>query len=354
MGNVSDYISRRMRWTLTLGETEMRYSGTLVRNQPVGASVHCTNLVGSYFSSRRLGSLGVFQDGGLTLNNPTSVAVQEVASLFPGARKPGVVGSFGTGFAPHSAEENTAKRSWWAATFASRICKAFWRQGKSDVAWKQLMGVLREKNEKPTAYFRFDMQFDGKGPELDDVDKMDLFGQAAYKATANSSETDRLVSLLRAQLFIFEVDTRRTLRYSHGFYTCSGSITCRLQGGSPQLEAFTKQLRDVRALFRVPHQSVECDLREEDGMYSQRVEFQVRSLQEEFEITFAENDSEASICGSPFTLSWLNERQKLNEGFGNEFHRKRKHSILCDDEFKQSKRQKMTSQGHFRSSRRRS
>ena len=115
-----------------------------------------------------------------------------------------------------------------------------------------------------------------------------------------------------------------------------------------------QQLRDVRALFRIQHHSVRCDLREEEGMYSQRVEFQVRSLQEEFEITFAENDSEASICGSPFTISWLNERQKLNERFGNELHRKRKRANLCDDDLRQSKRQKMASHGDFRSSRRRS
>lgn len=265
-----------------------------------------------------------------------------------------MVASFGTGLAPHSTKEETAKRSWWAATFVSRICEALWRQRNSDVAWKQLMGVLGGRNEKPTAYFRFDMQFDGKGPELDDVGKMDSFGQAAYKATADSPETDRLVSLLRAQLFIFELDACRALDYSHGSFTCSGKITCRLAGGSPQLEAFMQQLRDVRALFRIQHHSVRCDLREEEGMYSQRVEFQVRSLQEEFEITFAENDSEASICGSPFTISWLNERQKLNERFGNELHRKRKRANLCDDDLRQSKRQKMASHGDFRSSRRRS
>lgn len=278
----------------------------------------------SYFTAHHLRGGGTFQDGGLTFNNPASIAIKEAAALFPTAPEPSVVVSLGTGSAsPAGPDSRTA--ALWEGTFPARLYRAFWKQGDSSAAWGHV--VSRQDAQAKGEYFRFDVQFDGEPPALDDARAMGRVAHLARDTALGSPEVERLARCLRAELFVFELDGSWQPRLRNGAYRCEGHIYCRLRAGTEEFEALMRQLAQRSASFQcqgkrlqwcIPPTHQLCDL----SNFRLPVVFHVANRQAPCRITLQEGpaDDTCNISGSPFTLERLMAQQQFGASFGREDH----------------------------------
>ncbi|KPA36561.1 patatin phospholipase [Fusarium langsethiae] len=108
-----------------------------------------------------------FQDGGLTFNNPASIAIKEVAALFPDAPEPSIVVSLGTGSSQELQHDKHCSQPRWVATFPARLVRAFFKQADCNRAWKQVVSQRREGQRGK--FVRLDVKFNDRQPSLDDT-----------------------------------------------------------------------------------------------------------------------------------------------------------------------------------------
>jgi len=78
--------------------------------------------------------------------------------------------------------------------FIPRLIRAFTASLKSDAG----------RHKEP--YFRFNVEFDGREPSLDDTTKMQQLRDYARWAISESLEEDRLVRCVFAECFMFELE----------------------------------------------------------------------------------------------------------------------------------------------------
>ncbi|PTB40407.1 hypothetical protein M441DRAFT_70208 [Trichoderma asperellum CBS 433.97] len=279
---------------------------------------------GYYFTPHHLDGIGTFQDGGLTFNNPVSIALKEAAALFPATPEPSIVASFGTG------SNRTSYRgplTWCKGLYLARLARAVRKHLDSDNAWAQLMS-----NRKPGdrgEFFRFDVEFQSQLPALDDVNSMVKAARIARKVARSSAAMKQLGKCHRAELFFFELDSSRPPHFVSGVYECVGYILCRLRAGTAEFETFMRQLHDHSASFRFRFQEGMLPraiqgLSETDptGNFRQEIVFSLPTKQHHFEISLEEG-SPASIChisGSPFSLDSLIKQQNMDAKFGTKDH----------------------------------
>ena len=65
-------------------------------------------------------------------------------------------------------------------------------------------------------FFRFDLEFEGNGPGLDDVSEMEEVGRLARESIQTSPTLPKLVQHIRAQLFVFELSSSTPITYCDG------------------------------------------------------------------------------------------------------------------------------------------
>ncbi|KAI5465163.1 hypothetical protein BGZ63DRAFT_350184 [Mariannaea sp. PMI_226] len=261
---------------------------------------------GYFYQSYRIDGVGTFQDGGLTFNNPTPIAIKEASALFPTAGKPSIVVSLGTGFGRPRYNPN----AWYPARLIQAVCKQ-----------PEQPQALDEGGE----VFRFDLEFHGQQPSLDDVSHISETAALARKATMGSALIQRLARRIRAELFLFELDPAQPPRYANGSYDCVGHISCRLRAGTPEFLLFMEQLHQSGAFFRCDGQDVlssfrQCDMVQWEGNFRQEITFHLANREDRFEVLLCEesgiSDSACNIGGSPFTVDRLTEQQGLEPWFG--------------------------------------
>lgn len=260
-------------------------------------------------------------------NNPASIALQEVAALFPATPEPSLVVSLGTGSARARRPDTSKSRPFWKDSFLLRVFRAFWQYGNSKRAWQQLLS--HQKVGKTGEFFRFDVEFEGPEPSLDDVNVMKEIGDIARETILDSSALDRLVFRIRAELFIFELDPRRPFQLINGVYECTGRIHCRLRAKTPEFHALMEQLDQTSATFLVGDSVVQGSFQDrsaklQDGNFFKEVRLRTPSRVEPFTISLRESDNTCPISGAPFTLQSLIDAQNLESRFGTADHRKRK------------------------------
>jgi hypothetical protein len=291
---------------------------------------------GSYFTPYFLPGAGTFQDGGLTYNNPASIAIRETAALFPAAPEPSLVLSLGTGSTqpetdagsePTTTSEpapvwSTMWATAWGKSFPSRLFRAFWKQGDADAAWKHLL--RQPPTRERGGYFRFDLRFGSASPALDDVRSMAEVAERARETAIQSPDLPRLAGQLRAELFVFELDSLPH-RLRNGAYQCSGHLVCRLPPGTAAYETFMNQLAQCSASFQcqeriLPGRFPAPGAMIGEGRFHQPITIQVPTRQDEFHITLHEGPSACGISGSPFTLARLVRQQNLDAAFGRADH----------------------------------
>ncbi len=276
----------------------------------------------SYFTAHHIPGVGTFQDGGLAFNNPASIAINEVATLFPTTPRPSIVLSLGTGSSESNSSTSPEDVSRLKQSFPARLFRAFWRTGDSNAAWNGLLHCREVQSWEQ--YYRLDLSFGDGQPALDDVDSMRRLAEMAREVACRSTEIEHLAKCIRAELFIFELDPARQPRLRNGVYHCFGFIRCRLGADTDEYREFMQQLTKRSASFRCEDQTLNCNFLAQS---TNRLEFR-------YPITFllpsrdttchiALQEGSSSICkisGSPFTIDWLIEQQQLANRFGREDH----------------------------------
>ncbi|OHE90234.1 hypothetical protein CORC01_14468 [Colletotrichum orchidophilum] len=287
-----------------------------------------------YFTPWSIDGLGTFQDGGLVANNPSSIALQEVASLFPEAPYPSLLASMGTG-----SSSSSSGGGWWDC-FLLRLARAFRNRNKND--WQRV--VAQKKVGRSGEFFRFDVEFDGSEPPLDSLSSFD--DEKDDGCTFEGLPALRRLRLCaRAELFIFELRASKPYLFSDGGYECCGQIRCRLSARSESLTELMRQLARSKAYFRVGGRKVACDFASypaafPDGHFRLDVKFRVASLQESLAVCLWETADEGrDISGSPFTVQQLVRSQKLEQCFGTSDHRQKRRRDDDDDDEDTSRKQ---------------
>jgi hypothetical protein len=286
-----------------------------------------------------------YQDGGVgPYNNPAGLAFAETAALFPDTPQPSLVASFGTGSSGGKQMEKTkppatisrrfnpskvtkprkkSRRRSWSDLFAFRIFQAFLSHGDSTRAWKQLLS--QRADQSGGEFFRFDVQYDGSAPSLDNITDLDEMEELAEECVMASPSLDRLALCIRAQNFYFELDGEP--QYTNGLHECAGHIFCRLEPGSEEHYAFLESLDNSSSHFQVGSKLLsgtflQESTRGQNNAFSKQVKFCVPGRQVPFEIVLREGFEEASnISGSPFTIDQLVKAQKIDAWFGTADHR---------------------------------
>ncbi|KAJ4077373.1 hypothetical protein NW760_015325 [Fusarium oxysporum] len=277
-----------------------------------------------YFKPARIGDLEVFQDGGLAVNNPVCIAIREATLLSPDMAEPSVVVSLGTGSA---SEDDNGSSGILSEMFLPRLSRALWKQTGSKVTWSHLLSHQRADSD--TKLFRFDVDFMGEEPLLDEVSMVERVQQMAYDTATRSPTLRRLCRHLRAELFLFELDKLHPPYFLRGAYQFAGRIICQLRAHTPEYEGFIRQLCERAAAFRVGAQllKVTCENINTDLCF--KVNFAVPNLSSSISIALLEGaDEESHINGSPFATEWLIRRQALNACFGTSDHWELAHSDL--------------------------
>ncbi|KAM5359042.1 hypothetical protein ACJA88_015230 [Fusarium oxysporum] len=286
--------------------------------------LRCATAAPYYFKPARIGDLGVFQDGGLAVNNPVCIAIREATLLSPDMAEPSVVVSLGTGSA---SDDDNGSSGILSQKFLPRLSRALWKQTGSKVTWSHLLSHQRADSD--TKLFRFDVDFMGEEPLLDEVSMVERVRQTAHDTATRSSSLRRLCRHLRAELFLFELDELHPPYFLRGAYQCAGRIICHLRAHTPEYEGFIRQLCEREAAFRVGAQFLRVTYENINTDLCFKVNFAVPTLSSSISIVLLEGaDEESHINGSPFAIEWLIRRQALNAGFGTSDHRELAHSDL--------------------------
>ncbi|KAK1506523.1 uncharacterized protein CCOS01_16575 [Colletotrichum costaricense] len=295
-----------------------------LRKIPLWEIVRSATAAPYYFTPWRIDGLGAFQDGGLVANNPSYIALQETASLYPVTPDPSIFVSVGTGSSQADEPPSSESGGPWRDCFPLRLVRALWNLGSTKRTWQQ---VITNKQVGHTGeFFRFDVEFEGAEPPLDDLsdfsDADDVF--------EGLPELERLAICLRAELFVFELNPVQPIRFVNGEFECLGHIRCRLGADSDEFVAFMTQLDAALAFFRVGDRTLagcfqDQSLLDAGGNFCKEVRFRVASRDEPIPITLWERPAEGcNISGSPFNLRRLVREQRLDAPFGTADHRKRR------------------------------
>ncbi|KFY68439.1 hypothetical protein V496_01061 [Pseudogymnoascus sp. VKM F-4515 (FW-2607)] len=191
------------------------------RHVPLWEVARCSSAAPSYFKAKEVADLGAFQDGGLQHNNP-SIALQEVSVINPLVDEPGLVVSLGTGSSrvPDSGPRMSFTRGILKDGWIPRLLRAF----KSTIGAKY---AYQSRGGRKDKYFRFDMEFDGPEPRLDDTSKMQELKAAASKVSSTGPYNPELETALEAPFGradhakrqrpeLTEVDSRKRQRQTTG------------------------------------------------------------------------------------------------------------------------------------------
>ena len=284
------------------------------------------------FTTKSIAGLGKFQDGGLKHNNPMKLALKEIKALFPNdpsAKRSTLKVSLGTGKTPDDDHEMYGSSSWWRDMWFFRLCRALWssmdcQEGSDSIHRKELKNLKDElktgKKRRRGEYFRFNVEFSGREPRLDDPSKVPEMKILAREVILHSKEVDRLAHCIIAELFVFELEGDP--RKENGVYPCIGYISCCHRAGTPAFEALLGRLTKSSARFLLRGRALSGSIRDRsslarDGNFRKRVCFDVASKQDLVSLQLREGGSESfNISGSPFSVDWLVEAQGLGRPFG--------------------------------------
>jgi hypothetical protein len=209
--------------------------------------------------------------------------------------------------------------------FIPRLFRAF-KLSMSSIDGHKFRSRRREGRKEQ--YFRFDMEFDGPEPALDDTTKMQELKAAARSAVQGSKELDRLARCVVAELFVFELEGKPLKE--QGKYICIGHILCRLRANHPALRVLIDKLLKSSAKFLLQGHPLEGSMREGSyldakGNFRKRIVVEVVDTRSQISIQLQEGSSEpCKISGSPFTIDSLVATQQLDACFGTSDHVKRK------------------------------
>ncbi|KAH7363976.1 patatin-like phospholipase-like protein [Rhexocercosporidium sp. MPI-PUGE-AT-0058] len=306
--------------------------GVLLGDALVWEIARSTSAAPGFFTPKRIAGLGKFQDGGLTHNNPYQLALKELKAMFPhdpSAKRSALKVSLGTGKAPDYEPELHGSNSWWRDMWLFRLARALWSaidgQDNGDAIRRMEANNqqdVRKAGKRPRQgeYFRFNVEFHDRQPRLDDSSKMPEMKSLAQEAMLHSKQLKRLAHCVIAELFVFMLES--IPRKENGKYSCTGHILCRYRAKTLELEALLEKLAKSSAKFllrgrTLPGSVGDRSSLDKDGNFRKRVCFDVNSKEDFFSLHLRETGPESqNISGSPFSVNWLVQEQRLGWAFG--------------------------------------
>lgn len=283
-----------------------------------------------YFKPKRVASLGrTFQDGGLWMNDPTALVDSEIKVIASEEEEPLIV-SLGTGSVDVDSPASPS------------VSRRAWKNGLIYRLYDALMSSIGSKRYwRSNNYYRFNVKFDHKEPELDDTQQIPAMANRADEQFRSSGQLDELAFRLITAHFHFELEDLP--RRVGDRFAGVGHILCDLKKGHPAYDALVNHLIGSGAKFYLNGSPIVGNIGERAFMDStgnvrQRVEFMIAQETLSIQVKARQSDPQ-QISGSPFCIAKRIRDQNLEAFFGQANHRKRKHSAQGGGR-KSNKRQK--------------
>jgi hypothetical protein len=171
--------------------------------------------------------------------------------------------------------------------------------------------------------FRFDVEFDGKGPSLDNIDRMPEMKALAFGQYASSPALHDLELAVGVDMFYFEL--RCPTRDDMDEVIVAGRVMCRWKSPKRHFQAWLRYVRTSKIRVIVEGQSKGHLDVDQHGNLVRNVDLRIKSLQSRLSIQIQiGSEKRRHIGGSPFCVATLAEVQGLDTPFrGPEVKRKR-------------------------------
>ncbi|KAI9777798.1 MAG: hypothetical protein M1839_008593 [Geoglossum umbratile] len=284
-------------------------------------AARATSAAPMYFRSKAIKGLGTFQDGGLEHNNPINLAMWEKRVIWPAAGEPDLVLSLGTGTSSTTYEDTGSPIR---DGYPRRLLRSFLQNIDAEKAWHRFRNTLPDDTKD--RYHRINIDFDGEGPDLDDVSMIGKLKDQATQwiRTDHHLHAVTAADYLLASLFYFELDGMPVYRENR--FECTGQILCRLHGSSPGLVGLTRRLISTSATFLIGSQTITC-FDEPDvpltrfSQFKKKVQFAVFNTHDVIDMSIKGITMEPRhISGFPRTVNNLVSTQGLDGSFGYAAH----------------------------------
>lgn len=263
-------------------------------------------------------------------NNPLQLGLKEIKTLYrgdPSAKRSALKVSLGTGKAVNNDPGMDGSNSWWRDMWFIRLGRALWSsmegQARDDAVYssERKKRTADSKNGRRGEYYRFNVEFSGGEPRLDDASRIPEMKMRAREHLVQSVEADRLALCLIAKLFVFELEGVPKKQLWDGRYPCTGCILCTLRAGTPALDELLERLAKSSARFLFRGRPLPGSIRDRsslgrDGNFRKRVCFDVANKHDLFSLQLQIEGSEPfDISGSSFSVDVLLDAQGLGRLF---------------------------------------
>lgn len=277
-------------------------------------------------------NLGCYQDGGLRHNNPINIALWECKKIWPQVTQNEVdyVVSLGTGTcAPIDASttHNSSNGSSWKDLFILRLYRSLMASMDGQKIWTELRNQLPEGNID--RYFRLNVQFKGREPQLDDIKSMHQLNRIKPSRFVHTSLMTDLVETMLANQFFLELTRLPT--YQGGVYSCAARIKTRLPNEHGRV--VWRFLKSMRMSFHLDDQMILSETGYSIMGVNEDCMFTVKGLQQSISVIAHGTDvfrNGRAISGFPTTISAMISNQGLNAVFGTRTHSKRLRSYQLE------------------------
>jgi len=255
-------------------------------------------------------------------NNPTAIGISESARIWPNSLLDIVV-SLGTGNSCPGSPRLSGPRGILHDGFLPRLYRSFMTSLDGQRIWDDLWNRLPA--EARDRYFRLNIRFDGKEPDIDNIAEMESLIVPGKRLPTDWETCLKIIRSLISKQFFFELDGCPL--YRSGQFLCSGHIFCRFNGDL-QL-ALLIYLRRMHARFFISDRPIAELLSHvppnalPGGKFENGVEFVIRSCSEPISLFLHLSGHAREISGFPTTIDSLIHAQNLNCVFGSDNHHKR-------------------------------
>lgn len=254
--------------------------------------------------------------------NPTDIALDESAKLWPSRPRRDVILSIGTGLPSGTFSPTETPTGYFANCMASRIAR--WSCSRlSNALNPQLTHERVQRNlhshDQPSLhrYFRMNLDIPGPLPRMDDVTCM-----ASLMTEVEQRRHDPIFHRIRlamvASSFFFELE-RRPARIRGGYYMVHGALHIRgdpvrilelVRAIQPGPMRFTKDDEDLAVVESSERLCAKC------GRFRVPVRFAVPNVNDPIALCLRLGSGpEHRISGFPQALRWFIDRQRLNDPF---------------------------------------
>jgi hypothetical protein len=236
--------------------------------------------------------------------------------------------------------ETTERRSFLRTRCVPRLFRSFMNFFVGETRWQELQNSLPPQVRQ--RYHRFNIEFFGDEPELDDVQFMPNMRQQAKTQALLNNDIQNCSDNLLSALFYLELTAVPT--FDRTLFTCRGRILCRIGPSHPALRALARRLKVAHAHFYLGgEQKFPCVdeesymLLEMGGPFQRAVTFKVASLQDFVDIKVdgikvdigdgikGVKRRARSISNCPYKVETLIKDECLDCVFGSRRGRKRQH-----------------------------